>query len=166
VGLATVCAVSELEVTTHVDAPANAVWALIADPTRMGEWSPECQRVNWKRGTTKPAVGALFRGRNRNGWRRWSTDGTVLTYEPGRGLSWEVSFGPLKIARWAYRIEPDPDGHGCTVVESFLDLRTPVMKSLGPLARGVSDVEPHNRAGMETTLARIKAVAERQAAPS
>jgi hypothetical protein len=30
----------------------------------------------------------------------------------------------------------------------------------------VKDVEPHNRTGMETTLANIKAVAERQAQPS
>jgi uncharacterized protein YndB with AHSA1/START domain len=149
-----------------VDAPADAVWALIADPTRMGEWSPECRRVTWARGSREPAVGAKFTGHNRHGWRRWSTTSTVLTYEPGRGLSWEVAFGPLKIARWAYRIDPDGEGGGCTVVETFADLRTPLMKTVGPLARGVKDVEPHNRTGMETTLANIKAVAERQAQPS
>jgi hypothetical protein len=71
----------------------------------------------------------------------------------------------LKIARWAYRIDPDRDGDACTVVESFEDLRTAVMKTIEPVARGVSDVEPHNRAGMETTLARIKAAAERPAQP-
>jgi uncharacterized protein YndB with AHSA1/START domain len=156
-------AVIEIEVSTHVDAPAERVWPLLADPTRMGEWSPECQRVEWARGNSTPSVGARFRGHNRYGWRRWWTTGTLLTYEPARGLSWKVTLGPLAIARWGYRIDPDADGNGCTVVETFHDLRTGWMIKTGHLARGVSDVESHNRAGMEQTLSRIKAVAETEA---
>jgi uncharacterized protein YndB with AHSA1/START domain len=155
--------VPDVEVTAHVDAPADRVWPLIADPTRMGEWSPECQKVTWARGSSSAAVGSRFKGHNRNGWRHWTTTGTLLTYEPGHELSWRVTFGPLTIARWTYRIDPDQDGQSCTVVETFEDLRTKAMKILGPVARGVIDVEGHNRAGMEQTLARIKAVAEGKA---
>jgi hypothetical protein len=72
-----------------------------------------------------------------------------------------VSFAKLPIARWTYRIQPDSDGRGCTVVESFRDKRGPLPKALAPVARGVKDVEAHNRAGMEATLAAIKAAAER-----
>jgi hypothetical protein len=71
--------------------------------------------------------------------------------------------GPLAIARWSYRIDADADGNGCTVVETFHDLRTGWMIKAGPLARGVTDVESHNRSGMQQTLARIKAVAENEA---
>ena len=30
-----------------VEAPAERIYALVADLPRMGEWSPECQRVEW-----------------------------------------------------------------------------------------------------------------------
>ena len=46
------------EVRVHVDAPPDVVWALVADLDRMGEWSPECYRVEWLDGaasTAKPA---------------------------------------------------------------------------------------------------------------
>jgi hypothetical protein len=46
------------------------------------------------------------------------------------------------------------------VVESFRDRRGRAFHLLGPAARGVKDVDAHNRAGMEETLARIKAAAE------
>src|SRR4029077_16460812 len=48
--------VPELDVSTHIDAPADRVWALLADPTRMGEWSPECQRVTWRGRVQTPAL--------------------------------------------------------------------------------------------------------------
>ena len=31
----------QVSVTTEIAAPAEQVWAMIADVTRMGEWSPE-----------------------------------------------------------------------------------------------------------------------------
>jgi len=152
--------VPDIEVNTHVDAPPSRVWELIGDPTRMGEWSPECKRVDWAGRSTRPEVGARFRGHNRNGWRRWSTTGTLVAYEPEREVAWDVSFGPLAVARWGYRVEPD--GSGCTVVESFEDKRGRIIKSAGSVARGVktADTETHNRRGMEETLAHIKAEAE------
>jgi uncharacterized protein YndB with AHSA1/START domain len=33
------------QVRAHIDAPPEAVWALLADLERMGQWSPECYRV-------------------------------------------------------------------------------------------------------------------------
>jgi hypothetical protein len=35
-----------------------------------------------------------------------------------------------------------------------------LLQVLGPVVRGVKDVDAHNRAGMEQTLARVKAAAE------
>jgi uncharacterized protein YndB with AHSA1/START domain len=151
---------SEVEVTARIEASPDRVWELVGDPTRMGEWSPECRRVEWIRGATAPAPRARFRGHNRSGWRIWSTVGTIVAYEPGHEIAWDVSGVGLPVAQWRYRIDPEPAGAACTVVETFRDRRGPVDQALGPIARGVKDVDAHNRAGMEQTLARIKATAE------
>jgi uncharacterized protein YndB with AHSA1/START domain len=151
---------SEVEVTTRIEASPDRVWELVGDPTRMGEWSPECRRVEWIGGATAPALGVRFRGHNRSGWRMWSTVGTIVAYEPGREIAWDVSGVGFPVAQWRYRIAPEPGGEACTVVETFRDRRGRVYQALGPIARGVKDVDAHNRAGMEQTLARIKATAE------
>ena len=151
---------SGVEVNTYMAASPERVWDLIGDPSRMGEWSPECAQVNWTGATQGPGLGARFKGHNRLGWRRWTTTGTIVRYEPEREISWDVDYALFPIARWTYRIDPAPGGEGCTVVESFLDRRSSVPRRLGPLVRGVRDVPGHNRAGMEQTLARLKAAAE------
>jgi uncharacterized protein YndB with AHSA1/START domain len=150
---------TDVEVSVRVQAPAEKVWGLVGDLTRMGEWSPECTAVSWVDGATGPAVGARFRGSNRRGARRWSTTGTLTRYEPGRALGWDVSVLGMAVAHWAYRVEPD--GEGCTIVESFTDRRGALLTHVvGPLGRGVRDAAVHNRAGMERTLAALKAAAE------
>ena len=151
----------DIEVSTRIDAPADHVWSLIGDPTRMEEFSPEVHKVTWTGGATGPALGAKFRGANRQGWHRWSTSCEVVVHDAGREVAWDVSF-LAPISRWGYRIEPDADGKGCTLTEYWDDRRPAVFKS-GPvsmMARGVSDVKGHNRAGMEATLAAVKRVAE------
>ncbi len=60
-------------VSVFVAAPPETVYDLVADLTRMGEWSPETTEVRWLDGATQAKVGARFRGTNRNGFRRWST---------------------------------------------------------------------------------------------
>jgi uncharacterized protein YndB with AHSA1/START domain len=151
---------SDVEVTTHIDASSDRVWELIGDPTRMGEWSPECRRVDWVGGATGPRLQARFRGHNRQGWRIWTTTSTIVRYEPGREIAWDVGMVGFAVAHWRYRIDPEPGGEACTLVESFRDRRGSLFQALGPVARGVKDVAAHNRAGMEQTLARIKAGAE------
>ena len=148
----------DIEVNTHVDALPEKVWALVGDLGRMGEWSPECTGVTWKHGAAGPAIGARFKGHNKKGWRRWSTDGTIAVYEPGRALAFDVTAARLPIARWGYRVEAD--GGGSLLTETFEDHRGGAGRALGRAARGVDDVTAHNRDGMERTLARIKAVAE------
>lgn len=154
-----------LEVTVRIDAPAGRVWELIGDPSHMGRWSPECRQVEWAHGSSGPALRARFKGHNQLGWRRWTTTGTIVAYDPGSEVAWDVTIAGLPIATWAYRVDARGDGHGCTLTERFTDRRNKVFRSLGPMARGVRDAEAHNRAGMEQTLARIKAVAESAPSP-
>lgn len=156
-----------VEVTEHVAAPADVVYALVADLPKMGEYSPECYRCSWMGGATEARVGARFRGDNRHGWRRWSTFGKVVVAEPGRELTFDVSFPVVgDVARWSYRFEPDADGAGCTVTERWEDRRNLVLDVFGRLALGVADRGEHNREGMRATLRRLKETAERQIAAS
>ncbi|HZN13167.1 MAG TPA: SRPBCC family protein [Acidimicrobiales bacterium] len=147
------------EVSIHIAAAPEAIYDLVADLPSMGKWSPECQRCDWLGGATAAAPGVKFKGRNRIGWRRWSTKGTVVAASPGEELSFDITsvFG-LPVARWSYRLEPDAGG--VTVTETFEDKRGGTIKFLGTIVSGVGDREDHNRAGMEATLKRIKAAAE------
>src|SRR5687768_14377997 len=59
------------EASTYVEAPPERCYALVTDIGRMGEWSPETVRAQWLDGATAPAVGARFRGTNKEGVIRW-----------------------------------------------------------------------------------------------
>ncbi|MGZ4713319.1 MAG: SRPBCC family protein [Acidimicrobiia bacterium] len=147
-----------LSVETDIAAAPETVWSLISDITRMGEWSPESTGGKWKGGASGPAVGAKFAGTNANGKKSWSTDCEVTDCEPGRTFGFRVTAVGLKIARWNYVIEPTPTGSHVT--ETWTDDRGGFAKFAGKLASGVADRAPHNRAGMEQTLAALKAAAE------
>ncbi len=145
-------------VEREIKAPPEEVWAMVSDITRMGEWSPENAGGRWAKGATGPAVGARFRGKNQNGWRRWSTTAVVAECEPGRVFAFDITVGPWTVARWTYRFEPTADG--CRVTEQWDDQRKPFMHTLGGVASGVHDRETHNRQSMEQTLDALASAAE------
>jgi uncharacterized protein YndB with AHSA1/START domain len=149
---------STVSVSRETPASADLLWAMISDVTRMGEWSPETTSAAWLKGATAPVAGARFRGRNRNGKKRWSTVATVLEAEPGRRFSFRIAVGPLQVADWIYEFEPT-DG-GCRVTEQWVDRRGRIGKAIGGPASGVNDRATHNRASMEQTLERLCAAAE------
>ena len=151
---------ADVAVSVHVDAPAHAVYDLVADLPRMGEWSPECRAVRWRGGANAAAAGARFRGWNRHGPIVWFTDGEVVEAERGRALAFDVHLLRWSIARWAYRFEPDETGQGCTVTEEWTDRRTQPYRAITGVAIAVRDRPTHNRRGMEQTLAQLKAAAE------
>jgi uncharacterized protein YndB with AHSA1/START domain len=146
------------EVGIHIDAPPSAVWALLADVERMGEWSPECYQVRWLGDASSPAkTGARFKGANRAGLLRWSMTCEVKVAEPGRELAWSTVRGDKEIVRWSYRMAP-ADG-GTELTESFQALSWPLD------VRFFEDVvmrnrDQHRETAMRTTLERIKTVAE------
>jgi hypothetical protein len=146
-------------VRQHVDAPPARVWELLADVTGMGRLSPECIGGAWLGGASGPSVGARFRGRNRAGWRRWSTTNEIVTCVPGEAIGWVTRAAVLRIARWEYRIAPE--GGGCEVTEEWTLLEGPAMQLVGAVASGVRDRRTHNEAGMRRTLAELRVAAER-----
>lgn len=154
---------AEVVVDRHVDASPEAVYALVSDVTRMGEWSPETTACRWVGGATGPATGARFRGSNRKGWRRWSTTSTVVAAEPGRRFAFDVVFAGVPIASWSYEFTPE-DG-GCSVRERWTDRRPALIRRTDPVVMGISNRAEHNRANMEQTLAALSRTAS-TASPS
>lgn len=150
----------DVTVSTDIAAQPDAIYDLVADMPRMGEWSPECERVEWSGGATGPAAGARFIGHNRRGRRRWSTHGTVTVADRGREFTFEVrSILNLPVSRWSYRFEPR-DGGECRVVESTEDRRGRLVRVAGRIVTGVSDRGSRNRETMASTLQRLRAAAE------
>ncbi len=147
-----------VRVEREIAAPADQVWSMVSDVTRMGEWSPETTSCRWTKGATGPAVGARFVGNNQIGKRRWFTSCKVVEATPGESFAFQVTSGPLKVATWSYRFEPTDTG--CRVSEEFVDERGWLAHNGGRLLTGVSDRPNHNREGMETTLANLAKVAE------
>jgi uncharacterized protein YndB with AHSA1/START domain len=95
-----------------VDAPPTAVWEVVGDPRRTGDWSHECVDVTFVDGSLEPAVGARFRGRNRVGRTGWTRTCEIVDYEPGREISWRTV--PTLVYRdstiWTITVEPEGDG--------------------------------------------------------
>jgi hypothetical protein len=123
----------------------------------MGEWSPECFKCEWRDGATGPAVGARFRGSNRQGWIRWSTTAEVVAADPGREFAFTTKSGDRDYTRWRYQLAPASGG--TDVTESYDAVYVP------GYVRVFERVFMRDRAGqlergMEATLGRIKAVAE------
>jgi uncharacterized protein YndB with AHSA1/START domain len=149
---------ADVSVSRDVAASADAVWEMVSDLPRMAEWSPENEGGAWIKGATGPAPGAAFRGSNRHGGKSWKTVAKVVDAEPGRRFSFRVTAMGLPVALWAYDITPTESG--CTVTESWTDLRRGFFKPIAAKATGVSDRAAHNGSTMEQTLANLAAAAE------
>ncbi|MGZ8751444.1 MAG: SRPBCC family protein [Acidimicrobiia bacterium] len=147
-----------VQVERVMNADAGDLYALVADIERMGEWSPETEACEWTGGAKGPAVGAKFRGKNRNGKKRWTTTAKVVVADPGTAFAFEVTAGPFKVARWAYTFEPT-DG-ACRVTETWTDQRGRFATMAGKPLSGVADRASHNRTSMEQTLERLASAAE------
>jgi hypothetical protein len=142
--------------TRDIAAPAKTVWELVSDLPRMGEFSPENVGGKWIKGATGPAPGAIFSGKNKNGFRRWKTTATVVECEPGKVFEIAISMGPAAIANWRYEFK-DIEG-GCQVTESWGDHRKGWMRAMGRPV-GVHD-GAHAKGEMAATLARLAQAVE------
>jgi hypothetical protein len=149
---------TEDSVETVVSAAPERLYGLVADLPRMGEWSPECRRVEWEHGANGPAVGATFVGHNKGGPRglmKWSRRGRVLVTDPGREFAFVTEEGGHESTVWRYCFEAIEGG--TRVTESYEVKRIPVWARIVDI--------PTNRArelveGMEHTLTNLKNTAE------
>ena len=112
-------------VQAEVATPPEAVWRVVADVTRTGEWSHECHRVEWLDGATAPEPGARFRGGNKSLWWRWSRTSEVTAVEPGRRLAWRTipTWRYVDSTDWQIVLEPLPSG--TRIVQTYDVVRCP-----------------------------------------
>lgn len=108
-----------------IDAPAEAIWAVVSDVTRVGEWSGECRGCSWSGDARAPAPGARFRGNNRRSWLRWARLNEVIAADRPRQLIWRTiphGFYPDSVE---WQIDLIPDSGRVRVRESFKVLSMP-----------------------------------------
>lgn len=136
----------------------HAVWSVVTDLPRMGEFSPENVGGEWVKGSTGPALGARYRGLNRKGTsKQWSTKVRVVEFEVDRLFTFDVRspFG-MRVSRWSYVITPTADG--CRLTENWYRVGNKfVQRYLGPKVTGQADRPGFNTYSIEHTLAAIKA---------
>jgi dimethylaniline monooxygenase (N-oxide forming) len=144
-------------VSVTVAAPPEHVYDLVADVTRMGEWSPECYSCRWISRRREPVVGARFVGFNKRGWARWFTTNTVERAQRGRSFAFRTRETRV---RWAYEFAPDGAGTRLTETRDVADARTWLVRLGGVFVGGADSHADELREGMRQTLERIKAAAE------
>jgi len=143
----------------EIAADANTLYEMVSDLPRIGEWSPECEKVEWEGDVTVPEAGTTFVGHNAVGPGRrirYSRHGEVLVADPGREFTFITDEGGRQSTVWRYQFEPQADGR-TRVTEGY------EVRWIPTWAR-IVDV-PTNRhkellKGMRTTLERLKASAE------
>ncbi len=148
------------EVTVTMNAPAEAVWALVSDVTRIGEFSPETFEAKWTRGSTGPEVGAYFAGhvkRNGVGPTYWSPCRVTLC-EPPEVFEFSVGTDSTTLNNWGYRLRADGD---VTHVTEYFRLEASLPNRLYWLLLGRWRSRT-NTEGMRTTLTRMKDIVEKE----
>jgi hypothetical protein len=142
-----------------IEADADALYRMVSDLPRIGEWSPECVSVTWDGEVTVPVAGTTFVGHNAVGPGRrirYSRHGEVLVADPGREFAFITDEGGRQSTGWRYRFESLGDGR-TRVTESYQ------VRWIPTWAR-ILDV-PLNRhkellAGMRATLEKLRVTAE------
>jgi hypothetical protein len=166
---------TEDEVDTVISAEAGVLYDMVSDLPRIGEWSPECEAVDWiddtldhtrdagLDDTATPVAGSRFVGHNAVGPGRkirYSRRGRVLAADRGVEFAFATEEGGREGTTWRYRFETHPEG--TRVVESYHVSWIPWWARIidVPLDRHAELV--HN---MRTTLQNLKTAAERRPDP-
>jgi hypothetical protein len=136
----------------------HEVYDMVADVTRMGEWSPVCKACWWEVDDTR-GVGARFTGRNEMPDRTWETHAEVVAADRGREFAFVITETGT---RWGYEFSP-LDG-GTRVTESW-DIPPAAVAVWRERAGGDAEAQfvdriERTRTEIAATLAAIKAAAE------
>jgi ribosome-associated toxin RatA of RatAB toxin-antitoxin module len=141
-----------------VAASPEALYDLVADVARTGEWSPVCRACWWDEGQSA-SVGAWFTGRNEVPGRTWETRSQVVAADRGREFAFLVGG---RLVRWSFTFTPVDGGTRLTESWEFLPAGQALfVERYGDDAQ--RQIEDRTRAaheGIPATLAAIKRIAE------
>jgi len=145
-----------LQAQIDIDAPVAEVWALVSDLSRMPEWSPQCRLMK--------ALGPVRQGTrtinlNRRNRMFWPTTSTVTEVIPEKKLAFRVN---ANNTIWSYELEATDAGTRVVETRHAENGVKPLSNmSVNALFGGVPSFERELVDGMNQTLSRIKAAAER-----
>ena len=145
-----------LQTQIDINAPVSKVWALVSDLSKMPQWSPQCRLMKPIGGMRQGARTINF---NRRGFLAWPTTSRITELIPEKKLAFRVNENHTV---WSYELEPTEAGtrlietrhaeNGTTAVSNFL---------VNSMMGGVPSFEDELIEGMNLSLSRIKAAAER-----
>ena len=141
----------------EIDAQPEDAYDVLADVTRFGQLSEECDDAVWLDGATGAAAGARFRSSIRYRHLRWHRICEVLAADRGREFAYRtLPTGPLRhITEFRFRF-----GRQGEVTKVTADS---VLVHANLLSRGLTRLIGRPEAlqrDLEAMLARLKAVAE------
>src|SRR6185312_2878153 len=145
-----------LQAQIDIDAPVDKVWALITDLRRMPKWSPQCRMMK--------SLGPLRHGTrtinvNRRNWLFWTTTSTITELVPQKKFAFRVN---TNNTIWSYELEPTETGTRVVESRHAENGVKPASNALvNLLFGGVPSFEDELLDGMNASLARIKAAAEK-----
>ena len=144
------------EASIEIQASPDAIYDLVSNLPRMGEWSPENIGGEWQ-AASSGQVGDRFIGHNRAGERAWSVPVMVTVAERGRCFEFVTHPDDAPYVRWTYRIEPSGGGTRLTEIWDVEQLsparRRQTQEQLDERSR-------HTETMLAATLAAIKKTAE------
>lgn len=151
-------AIAYHEASIDIDASSEAVYDLVSDISRMGEWSPEAVGGTWADGATGQ-VGDWFEGLNSTPDRDWARQCQVAAAERGRDFTFVVGGIDDNCTWWSYEMEPLGAGGSTRLTERWwLVNKTPAMAAATE-EQFANRVE-YTRTMLSDTIAAIKATAE------
>lgn len=105
-----------------IDATSETLYDMLADVTRMGEWSTACTGATWDDGAGLVASeGAWFTGHNLVGDRAYDAHCEVVAAERPTTIAWMQGGRDDGVTEWRYRLTPVEGG--TEVTESWTQLR-------------------------------------------
>ncbi|WP_280271076.1 SRPBCC family protein [Nocardia wallacei] len=145
-----------LEATVDISAPPERVWAVVSDLKRMPEFSPNTVRM--------VSLGALRTGAwtvnlNRDGRKYYPTTSRIVRLEPHRAFAFRMNENGTV---WSYTLEPTESGTRLIERRDVPNgVRKPVRVLIDAFLGGEQQFEENLVRGMNETLGKIKAAAER-----
>ncbi len=140
-------------------ATPEALYDLVSDITRTGEWSPVCTACWWDEPGEAGRVGAWFTGHNELPHRTWDTRSEVVAAERGREFAWVVGGS---FVRWGFTLAAVETGTALTESWEFLPGGIAMFEEkFGDDARvQIADRTQQALDGIPKTLRAIKRIAE------
>jgi uncharacterized protein YndB with AHSA1/START domain len=145
-----------LKAAIEINAPISKVWSLVSDPGNMPRWSPQC-RIMKPLGPVRPGTRTL--NLNRRGLLFWPTTSVITEVVPQRTFAFRI---PVNGTVWSFELEPTANGTRLTETRVAENGVSPLSSIMTKVALG--GIEPFEKElveGMNLTLQRIKAAAER-----